>query len=65
MSYYPEEAERAADSSEWCVMVYDGTDTDGTIWNRCTVHNRLATEGAYVCEGYVPAPYVEKAGGGA
>ena len=21
-------------SSEWCVMVYDGTDTDDTIWNR-------------------------------
>ena len=38
--------------SQWCEIVYDGTDTDGTIWNRCTIHDRLVMDGAYVCEGY-------------
>ncbi len=33
-------------------MVYDGTDTDGSVWNRCTVHGYLVFGDAYLCEGY-------------
>jgi hypothetical protein len=44
-------------SARWCAMEYEGTDTDGTVWNRCTVHDQLAMDGAYICEGYVPPPY--------
>ena len=38
-------------------VIVHGTDTDGTEWDRCIVHNQLVTEGAYVCEGYTPPPY--------
>lgn len=40
-----------------CEMVYDGTDTNGDVWNRCTVHDKLVFGDAYVCEGYVAPPY--------
>ena len=40
-----------------CVMVFDGNDTNGDEWNRCTTHNRLVLGDAYVCEGYEPPPY--------
>lgn len=39
-------------------MEYDGTDTDGTVWNRCATHGHLVTDGATVCEGYAAPPYV-------
>jgi hypothetical protein len=44
-------------SSEWCAMVHEGFDTDGSEWNRCTVHGRMVYGDAYVCEGYEPPPY--------
>jgi hypothetical protein len=44
-------------SSEWCVMVHEGFDTDGSEWNRCTIHGRMVYGDAYVCEGYEPPPY--------
>lgn len=44
-------------SSEWCEMEHDGYDDNGDHWFRCTVHDYLVFEGAYVCEGYVPPPY--------
>ena len=40
-----------------CIMVFDGTDTDGSEWYRCTVHNMLVFGDAYVCEGYEPPAY--------
>jgi hypothetical protein len=46
-------------SNEWCQMVFDGTDTDGSKWYRCTVHDRLVFGDAYVCEGYEPPKYNE------
>jgi hypothetical protein len=53
------EQDQQTTSTEWCVMVFDGIDTNGDIWNRCIVHNRLVYEDAYVCEGYQAAPYVD------
>jgi hypothetical protein len=46
-----------------CEMVYDGTDTNGDVWNRCTEHDRLVLEGAYVCESYEPPAYIDPAPG--
>ena len=57
------EASSAAETENdtYCEIVFDGTDTNGDVWNRCTVHNRLVFGDAPVCEGYRPAPYVESA----
>lgn len=44
-------------SAQWCEMEYDGTDTNGDVWNRCKVHGFLVYGDAYVCEGYVAEPY--------
>lgn len=46
--------------SAWCVMVPDGTDTNGDVWNRCTVHGYMVLGDAYVCEGYRAPGYVER-----
>jgi hypothetical protein len=48
-----------ADIPYWCHMVPEGKDTDGSEWNRCTVHDELVLGDAYVCEGYEPPPYKE------
>ena len=41
-------------------MEFDGTDTDGSQWYRCMVHDELVLgEDTYVCEGYTAPPYVE------
>ena len=50
---------RPAPAGTPCAMVHDGYDTDGSEWNRCTVHDKLVFGDAYVCEGYEPLPYVE------
>lgn len=42
-----------------CEMVPDGVDTDGSEWNRCTVHDELVIGDAYLCEGFRRPPYVE------
>lgn len=49
------------ENDTYCEIVFDGTDTNGDIWNRCTVHNRLVFDGAPVCEGYRAPAYVEPA----
>ena len=35
-------------------MEHHGFDTDGSEWNRCTVHDALVFGDAYLCEGYEP-----------
>ena len=45
---------------EWCEMVPEGVDTDGTKWNRCEVHNELVIGDAYICAAYQPQPYIEE-----
>jgi len=32
-----------------CRYVVDGTDTDGTVWNRCLVHDELAPSNEAPC----------------
>lgn len=58
-----EEPSSAAETENdtYCEIVFDGTDTNGDIWNRCTVHNRLVFGDAPVCEGYRAPEYVESA----
>jgi hypothetical protein len=48
---------RLTASSTYCVIVPDGTDTNGDVWNRCTVHDQLVFGDAYICEGYVAPAY--------
>lgn len=43
------------ESAEWCQLLPEGTDTDGTEYDYCTVHGYITS--AYVCEGYVALPY--------
>ena len=42
---------------EACAMFFEGRDTDGTVWSRCTVHGKQVLGDMYVCEGYEPPPY--------
>ena len=51
--------EEPTQSGEWCEMVPDGTDADGTEWNRCIIHGHLVLGDVYVCEGYRAPDYVE------
>lgn len=64
MTRYPdEEPASSADETEndtYCEIVFEGLDTDGSVWNRCTVHNRLVFGDAPVCEGYRAPAYVER-----
>jgi len=47
------------ESSEWCVILPHGTDTNGDEWYQCTVHGYLVFGDAYVCEGYKAPAYQE------
>jgi len=56
-AHLPAWPSRLTVSSTYCVIVPDGTDTNGDEWNRCTVHDQLVLGDAYVCEGYVAPTY--------
>ena len=43
----------------YCKYVFDGTDTDGTPWYQCTVHDELAPSNDAPCDGYHAPPYVD------
>jgi hypothetical protein len=43
---------------EYCDYEVDGTDTDGTIWYRCKVHDETAPMVEAPCAGYVGRPYL-------
>lgn len=46
--------------SGWnCEYEFDGTDTDGTKWYRCTVHEELAPSPDAPCAGYQEEPYMQ------
>jgi len=40
-----------------CEYVIDGTDTDSTVWYRCTTHEELAPSQDAPCAGYQEIPY--------
>lgn len=40
-----------------CSMVYDGVDTDGTIWYLCNTHDELAPSDVAPCAGYKEESY--------
>lgn len=42
---------------EYCDYKLDGTDTDGTKWYRCSVHDELAPSEDAPCAGYIEEPY--------
>lgn len=42
-----------------CEFAFDGHDTDGTEWYRCTTHNELSISDWGYCEGYQEIPYKE------
>lgn len=48
------------ESSETCVIVPDGKDTNGDEWSRCTVHDQLVLGNPPFCEGYVAPAYQEQ-----
>lgn len=39
-------------ADDTCEFEYHGKDSDGTIWDTCTMHNELAIHGAFYCSGY-------------
>lgn len=48
------------ESNEYCNYVYDGKDTDGTLWYNCLVHNELALSDVAPCSGYIEDEYKPK-----
>lgn len=40
-----------------CVYIFDGFDTDGEGWYRCTTHDELAPSGEAPCAGYIEKIY--------
>lgn len=48
------------ESNEYCEYVYDGKDTDGTVWYLCTIHNEMALSDLAPCSGYIEDKYIKK-----
>lgn len=45
-----------------CEYVYDGEDTDGTVWYRCLTHDELAPSPDAPCDGYQEITYSQSKG---
>lgn len=49
-----------AEVCTYCDYKLDGTDTDGTKWYRCKVHDEVEPSKDAPCAGYVEEPYIYK-----